>query len=127
MIRMYNPVGWFEVPVSDMARATTFYEALLGVKLEQHDMGEMHMAWFPMAQGAMGSPGTLIKGEWYTPSHEGTLIYFTAPEVDAMLVRVPELGGKVLLPKKDIGEYGFVAFIEDTEGNRIGLHRKKDA
>ena len=30
-----NPVGWFEIYVQDMPRARAFYEAVLGVTLEQ--------------------------------------------------------------------------------------------
>ena len=29
-----NPVAWFEIYVTDMARARKFYEAVLGVQLE---------------------------------------------------------------------------------------------
>lgn len=34
-------------------------------------------------------------------------------------------GGKVLVPKIDIGENGFLAFILDTEGTKVGLHSPK--
>jgi uncharacterized protein len=44
----FNPVGWFEIPVTDMARARTFYEHVLGLRLELHDIGPLQMAWFPM-------------------------------------------------------------------------------
>jgi predicted enzyme related to lactoylglutathione lyase len=27
-----NPVNWFEIPVNDLARAKSFYEAVLGVE-----------------------------------------------------------------------------------------------
>ena len=30
---MGNPVGWFEIPVRDWARAQAFYEAVLGQTL----------------------------------------------------------------------------------------------
>jgi predicted enzyme related to lactoylglutathione lyase len=29
----FNPVGWFEIYVQDMDRATKFYESVLGIKL----------------------------------------------------------------------------------------------
>jgi predicted enzyme related to lactoylglutathione lyase len=34
-------------------------------------------------------------------------------------------GGKIIIPKMAIGEYGFIGHFEDTEGNRIGLHSMK--
>ncbi|MBD3251995.1 VOC family protein [Candidatus Uhrbacteria bacterium] len=120
-----NPVGWFEIPVTDMDRAETFYRSLLGYKLERHEMGPNLMSWFPMERDAAQATGTLIKGEAYTPSHEGTIIYFSAPDLEATLEKVEGLGGRVLVPKTDIGEHGYIAHIEDTEGNRIALHRTK--
>ena len=32
---MSNPVRWFEIYVQDMKRAKTFYEAVLGLKLQK--------------------------------------------------------------------------------------------
>lgn len=124
----YNAIGWFEIPVTDMDRAEKFYEELLGYKLDRQEEKDGHlMSWFPMKENAMGAPGTLMRGEAYKPSHEGTIVYFTAPKMDEMLERVEGLGGKVLAPKKDIGEYGYIAWVEDTEGNRIALHMAKAA
>ena len=75
MATKWNPVGWFEIPVSDMDRARTFYEHVFDVKLEEHRMGEGLMAWFPMKQGETGAAGSLVKGKGYQPSPEGVLVY----------------------------------------------------
>ncbi|TAK04937.1 VOC family protein [Patescibacteria group bacterium] len=121
----FNPVGWFEIPVTDMDRATVFYEAVLGMKLQRQQLGPLEMAWFssskPDATGAMGS---LVRHpDFYKPSQDGVLIYFTAPDIDATIARVEPAGGKVLMPKKQISpEHGFMAVVMDTEGNRIALH-----
>ena len=38
----HNPVGWFEIYVQDMPRATAFYQTVLGVTLEKlSDFGEL--------------------------------------------------------------------------------------
>jgi predicted enzyme related to lactoylglutathione lyase len=42
--------------------------------------------------------------------------------MDDVAACVEAAGGKVLLPKMDIGESGFMAMILDTEGNSIGIH-----
>jgi predicted enzyme related to lactoylglutathione lyase len=119
-----NPVGWFEIPVTDMARAKDFYGHVFGFELEEHEMGPDLMAWFPMAEGVVGAAGTLILGEGYVPSDKGVLVYFTTPDIDAALARANEKGGKVLTEKMSIGEYGFIGMILDSEGNRIGLHTR---
>jgi uncharacterized protein len=122
MAAAYNPVGWFEIPVTDIVRAKAFYEAVLQLKLEMHEMEKVTMAWFPMVDGVYGAAGSLVQGSCYSPSQNGSLIYFTAPDIDASLDRVSKAGGKVLTVKTSIGEYGFVGYFEDTEGNRLGLH-----
>lgn len=119
-----NPVGWFEIPVLDMPRAKAFYEYVLNVALEEHEMELSHMAWFPMKENGIGSTGSLVKGEAYQPAMSGVQIYFTAPDLEAALNRAEEKGGTILTPKTSIGEYGFIGFIKDTEGNKIGFHSR---
>ena len=123
-----NVVNWFEIPVKDMERATKFYEAILGVKLDHHKMDELEMAWFPMMQDKPGATGSLVKhDEWYQPSMQGSLIYFSAPsgDLDNELKKVEEAGGKVFMPKKAIGEWGFIGIFGDSEGNRVAFHSMK--
>jgi predicted enzyme related to lactoylglutathione lyase len=83
------------------------------------------MAWFPMQQDATGATGSLVQGESYEPSQTGVLIYFSTPDIDAALGRATDVGGEMLVPKTSIGEYGFVAYLKDSEGNRIGLHSRR--
>ncbi len=124
-----NPVGWFEIPVNDMERATKFYEEVLDFKLERHMMGPLDMAWFPMIQDAPGAAGSLVKHpDFYIPSADGVLVYLTAHSGDLSneLARVEPAGGKVIQDKKQISEdYGYMALILDTEGNRVALHSRE--
>lgn len=120
-----NPVTWFEIPANDLGRAKAFYEHVFGVELSLNDFGELKMAWFPMKEGVSGATGTLVQSPAYTPSHAGALLYFSVEDIEEILHRVEEKGGKVLSPKKNIGEYGFVAHFEDCEGNRVALHSTK--
>ncbi len=124
-----NPVGWFEIPVLDMDRAMKFYETVLDIKLDRHQMGPLDMAWFPPVPEGMGAMGSLVKNaEFYKPSQEGVLVYFTAFSGDLSneLSRVEAAGGKILMPRKQISEaHGYMAHCLDTEGNRIALHSRK--
>ena len=117
-----NPVNWFEIPVNDMGRAKTFYESAFGAPLSENEMGPYKMAWFPMEMGTAGAAGTLMQGDGYTPSHDGSLVYIGVPQIDAALTKIDEAGGKTLLPRTSIGEHGFIAHFEDCEGNRVALH-----
>lgn len=122
----HNAVGWFEIPVADMTRAIGFYEAVFEVKLDRQPMGPLDMAWFPWVEAGNGAAGSLVyHAEWYKPSTDGTLVYFTAHSGDLNneLARVEPAGGKVLQPKTLIAEdIGYMALVLDSEGNRIALH-----
>ena len=122
MTSKYNPVIWFEIPVTDLGRAKDFYAHVFGVEFEEQPMGDTQMAFFPMLKDAGGAAGTLVKGKGYAPCQGGTLIYFTTPDIEAALSRANERGGKTLLAKTSIGEYGFMGQLQDSEGNHIGLH-----
>ena len=120
--------GWFEIPVTNMERAMTFYETVLEQKLERHQMGPLDMAWFPYTtdQNASGAGGSLVHNEeFYQPSDKGTLVYLNAPSGDLTneLSRVVAAGGKVVVPKTAISEdHGFMGVFIDTEGNRVAFH-----
>ena len=125
----HNPIGWIEIPVTDMDRAIRFYETVFGFKLERHQMGPLDMAWFPSKEGSTGSAGTLVRHpEFYSPSDKkGPLVYFTAfsGDVATELGRVEAAGGKVLTEKKQISpDHGYMGLFLDSEGNRIALHSR---
>jgi predicted enzyme related to lactoylglutathione lyase len=119
---MKNAVVWSEIAVSDLKRATAFYERLLDGKLKAENFGPYEIALFPNGEGGVG--GCLMKGDGYEPSAKGTVTYLAAePGIDAALKRASAAGAKVLMPKTALpGDTGFIAHVSDSEGNRIGLH-----
>ncbi len=123
-----NMVGWFEIPVENMERAIGFYEEVFDLKMSRQKMGPLDMAWFPWNEEGTGSPGTLVHfPAAYKPSSDGVLIYLTAHSGDLAneLSRVEKAGGKVLQGKTQISdEYGNMALILDSEGNRVALHSR---
>ncbi|MFA8341462.1 MAG: VOC family protein [Rhodothermaceae bacterium] len=120
-----NVVNWFEIPVKDMARAKDFYKSLFGFDLADMEMPNMQLASFPMIQGGEFATGALVKAEGYEPNTTGTTVYFTCENLSEQLEAVEKLGGKICTPKTSIGEYGFIAHIIDSEGNRVALHSVK--
>ncbi len=123
-----NIVGWFEIPVTDMDRAVKFYESVFNVKLRRGSYESFVLAWFPEIKGREGTAGALIKApDLYQPRDNGVLVYFCAYSGDLAneLKRARALGGKVLLPKTyDRAAHIYVAFLLDSEGNRIALYSK---
>ncbi|MFM9943800.1 MAG: VOC family protein [Bacteroidia bacterium] len=123
---MTNSINWFEIPVTDFARAKKFYEALFDAQLETMEAMGMTMAFLPADLQNGGIGGGIVKGEGYEPSTIGSLVYLNGgDDLDVPLARVEPAGGQIVLQKMAIGENGFMAYFIDTEGNKIGLHSMK--
>ncbi|GAA4274236.1 hypothetical protein U6A24_22355 [Aquimarina gracilis] len=65
----------------------------------------------------------MAKGKTYKPTKDGVIIYFSSLDIENTLKNIVENGGIVLYPMTSIGELGFVAEFEDSEGNRIALYQ----
>ncbi|UTW66352.1 VOC family protein [bacterium SCSIO 12643] len=118
-----NSLNWFEIPATDINRAQKFYETIFEIEMEVHEMDDTVMAFFPWTPGSGKATGAVGQSPNHTPSMDGTMVYLNAnPAMDPVLARVEAAGGQILLPKTDIGNHGFMAFIMDTEGNRVGVH-----
>ena len=123
---MNHLVTWVSIPSSDFDRAVKFYSEVTGLKLEVKGEGEQRMAT------------SLTESEWndtigfgvtadpsIKPGPNGPRLYIAAPDMEGLLGKVEENGGKVLVPKTAMGEMGFWGLMEDSEGNHIGLHSQK--
>jgi predicted enzyme related to lactoylglutathione lyase len=118
-------VNWFEIPVTDLERAKTFYQSLLGIKLVDVDIGLTKMSFFPMMESTYGAAGALVKSKGYKPSQSGILVYFSVSNIDKILGKIIMCGGKTVLPKIGIGKYGYIAHFLDSEGHKVALHSNK--
>ncbi|WP_299768238.1 VOC family protein [uncultured Dokdonia sp.] len=122
---MKNAVNWFEIPVSNYERAKKFYSEVIGADIIDHDMGDKNMKYgiFPYDMENNKVGGAILQMEGMNPSADGSTIYLNGGEdLSVPLSRVEGAGGKVLMPKTDIQENGFIAQFTDTEGNRVALH-----
>ena len=114
-------LNWFEIPVLDISRAVSFFNHLYGMKMEVTELQDYAMALFPESTGIGGA---LVMGQGCVPSESGALLYLNASEdMELMLSRVEEAGGRVVMNKTEInGDGGFFCLFIDTEGNRLALH-----
>lgn len=122
---MANALNWFEIPVSNYARAKSFYETVLGTAIETMEMGPVTMGMLSTDQNAVG--GAIVQGSGGSPSNNGTLVYLNGgDDLAPLLARVQQAGGTVMVPKTEIGnDFGFFAHFLDSEGNKVGLHSMK--
>lgn len=122
-----NALNWFEIPVSDMARAKHFYQVIFDIHMEDMNVSNVEMAAFPYSAGNGRVSGALAKSDFHKPSMDGTLVYLNAnPDMSPVLEKIEAEGGKILMGKTSISpEIGYMAFFEDIEGNRIALHSQQ--
>jgi hypothetical protein len=114
-------VSWFEIPAVTFHRAVSFYNHIYGMKMETIANGDYTMAFFP-SNGGLG--GAIVCGPGSIPNENGPLIYLNGgDDLNIMLNKVAEAGGRVIMPKTVIGnDFGYFAIFLDTEGNKLALH-----
>jgi predicted enzyme related to lactoylglutathione lyase len=69
--------------------------------------------------GNKGIGGGLMKRQ--APEHSVTN-YITVPSIDDYASKIEGAGGKVIMPKTEIPEMGFILVFLDTENNMFGLY-----
>ena len=120
--RRANNMVWFELPVTDLNRAKSFYENVFatGLKIDERFPG---LAMFPrVADDAV--TGALIEAPETQPATGGALIYLNCDgQLDAVLKRATAAGGTVVQEVAQLpGNMGWIAQLRDLDGNRVGLH-----
>ena len=116
-------ISWFEIPAVNFQQAVDFYSHIYGIELEQNLDGNYAMAFFPANKGIGGA---IVKGPGSTPSDTGPLLYLNGgKDLNLILEKVEEAGGRIVMPKTLINEEsGYFAIFIDSEGNKLALHSK---
>jgi uncharacterized protein len=110
---MGNPIVHFEIDCRDTKKTQEFYSGLFDWEFE------------PMGPAVMINPGEGVNGHINALGHEPhhcTIFYVRVDNVQTYLDKAAELGGKTLVPPVDIS-YGTFAWMQDPEGNTIGLFK----
>lgn len=113
----------FDLPAEDLERAASFYGKLFGWKFERmpgpieyFGITTFDEQGRPSLGGGMGK-----KNDWDT----GITNYVGVASVEDTLKALAELGGRVVLPRTEVGEFGYLAVCLDPEGNKFGLWENK--
>ena len=120
-----NKVVHFEIPFDDQARAQKFYQDVFGWQINKFGDMDYWMAitapcdqnsMMPTEPGAIN--GGLLKKD---PTGEHPVLVIDVPNVDEHISKIENAGGKVVMPKMQVGDFGLYARVKDTEGNVIGI------
>lgn len=111
---------WSELITPDAKAAKTFYSALFGWEIEEHDMGESTYTILKKGDTQVGGLMQTPKGkENQIPPHWGN--YVNVDNLEATLEHVKSLGGKVASDIAHAGNFGRFAVIQDPTGAYISL------
>ncbi len=121
---MNNPIQWVEIAATDLERAKAFYAEVFNLEFMLIEMPDSKMYMFGQPD-QVGSAGCLVQSAENVPSADGSIVYFACEDVATEAAKVESAGGNLIVPKTDIGEFGFFAQFIDSEGNRIGMHSEK--
>ena len=118
-----DKVQHFEIPADDMARAKRFYSTVFGWTVR--DVPGMDYAMIDTVetdanrQPIGGTNGGLIKRN--AQNAQVTSVTVTVVDADEAVKKVIRAGGKLLKEKQKFSNIGYVAYVEDTEGNVVGI------
>ena len=119
--------SWIEIPVKDIQRAAKFYWAVFQLPDSEIHNWEVRQATTLFFDPTINQPGiSLNQTANFEPSDKGTLVYLDCGEdLTGHLNRVEAAGGKIVAGKTSMGQDGFYATVQDTEGNLIALWSPK--
>jgi uncharacterized protein len=108
----------FEIPAAEPERAAAFYKKVFGWKFEKWPGPVEYWMVTTGADGAPGINGGLLKKQAPTTATTTTI---GVESVDKAIDAVTSAGGKLVTPKTPIPTVGYFAYLEDTEGNLLGV------
>ena len=114
----------FEVPFDDADRARGFYRDVFDWSIEpMPEMDYNAVSTGPAGDDGMPSEPGFIGGGMAKRDGFFTnpVIVMAVDDIDATLAVVEAHGGSTVSPKMAVGDMGFAAYFNDTEGNVMGL------
>jgi uncharacterized protein len=114
----------FEVPFDDGDRARSFYRDVFDWQIQEVPELQYNMvSTGPTSdQGMPSEPGFIGGGMLQRQSPvTSPVLTLQVDDIDAAVVAIEKHGGKSLGEKMAVGDMGFAAYFNDSEGNLMGL------
>ncbi len=119
---MPSRVIFFELPTVNSATSRKFYETVFGWEFAQY--GDAQMDYWLVRTGAQETPG--IDGAVGGPANQFKSAINTVgvDNLDEAIQKVQANGGKVVAPKMEISNMGWVAYIREPGGAILGMFQE---
>ncbi len=112
----------FEIPADEPESLVAFYRELLGwtfSKVAGFDYWSCKTA--DGKDDSTGINGAITKKQY---REQSVTNYITVADIEVLLRRVEQLGGKILVPRSPVAGMGWYAIVMDPESNPIGFWQK---
>ncbi len=121
---MDNTIIHFEIPATDVEKLKRFYAGLFGWKIAKYPgpMEYWMIQTVPVDEKGMllrsGVNGGMYKKQ---QAEQKPVNYISVDSIDESIEKVTKLGGKIISPKQEVPNVGWIATAVDPEGNQIAL------
>lgn len=115
--KTHGAFSWFELMTTDMAAAKDFYTKLFGWTTEEMPMQGGTYTVIKVADTSVAGIMTTPPDAQGAPPMWG--VYITVDDVDATAKKAQEMGGKILMPPRDIPNVGRFCVIQDPQGATV--------
>ncbi|MCB1109768.1 MAG: VOC family protein [Chlamydiia bacterium] len=118
-----NPVCHFEIPIDDVEKAKDFYSIFNWEINDIPGMDYISIQTTPVDENKMPTqPGGINGGMMKrTDDIKRPVFAVQVDSVDDYLEKVTAKGGKIIMPKIEIPNIGYYAYIADPEDNILGI------
>jgi len=121
---MDHTIVHFEIPASDVEKLKKFYSKLFGWKIEKSPG--------PIPYWIIEAVPTDEKGIPLRPGVNGGMYkkdrpelkpvnYISVESIDEYIEKIKALGGKIVQPKQEVPDVGWIAIALDPEGNHFAM------
>lgn len=115
---------WNELTVADPAGTAGFYEQVLGVGVEQQDMGPEMPPYTMFSVDGRPVAGTMQLDGDMQPHWN---VYFNVEDVDATVAKARELGAEVVVEAHDVPGIGRLGYLRDPQGATFNVMQNESA
>jgi uncharacterized protein len=123
-----DPIVHFEIPVTDLEKARSFYGSIFDWKLTDWPMPDgstyigVHTTPINEETREPLKPGAINGGIMQKNDKVGTPVFaIHVSSIEEKMEMIKEAGGSEVMPKTDMMGMGFYAYAKDPSGNVIGL------
>jgi uncharacterized protein len=121
---MAGQVVHFELPAEDLDRAQKFYQEAFGWRMNAQ-AGQGYVLVTTTETDERGHPRTAgsINGGMLRRQDpvRHPIITILVDDVDGAIKKVVKAGGKIVRGREAVGSIGIAAYVQDPEGNTVGL------